>query len=87
VSIAAGGDNGAVRIAVENTGNTLPGEQMPHVFERFWRGAAAHTPAELHCGLGLSLSKAVIERLGGTIDAASPAVGVFLLTMRLPRDS
>jgi signal transduction histidine kinase len=56
------------------------------VFDRFWRGDAhcgeGHT---IHCGLGLPLCKAVVEQLGGSIEATANAAGMFTVTIRLPR--
>ena len=78
-------EDGAMTLAVGNTGCTLSDDDVGRVFERFWRGDASHHGrGENHCGLGLPLCRAVLGRLGGTIEATVDAAGVFTVTVRLP---
>lgn len=86
---------GAVRVKLELQGNlavltvsdTGPGisiEDLPHVFERFYRGDKSRTVANGNAGLGLAISKAIVEAHGGTIAVSSqPDVGTTF-TIRLP---
>ncbi len=54
-----------LEISVADTGAGIPAQDLPHVFERFYRGDPAHgTPGS---GLGLSIAKALIEAQGGSI--------------------
>jgi two-component system OmpR family sensor kinase len=73
----------AVVIAVQDDGEGIAAEHLPHVFDRFYkadasRGAAAGT------GLGLSIVKAIVERHGGTIQAHSTPGVATVFEMRLP---
>jgi two-component system OmpR family sensor kinase len=86
---------GAVRVKLELQGSlavltvsdTGPGiliEDLPHVFERFYRGDKSRTVANGNAGLGLAISKAIVEAHGGTIGVSSqPDVGTTF-TIRLP---
>jgi two-component system heavy metal sensor histidine kinase CusS len=72
---------GGVTLRIGNTGSRLTSEQVPHVFERFWRGDAARTDVGLRCGLGLSLAQKMVTLLGGRISAESNARGEFVVTL------
>ncbi|WP_143341132.1 ATP-binding protein, partial [Corynebacterium bouchesdurhonense] len=62
-----------------------------HIFERFYRGDAARSRDNGGAGIGLTISKALIEAHGGTLTATSPGPGrgaVFALRLPLsPPDS
>jgi heavy metal sensor kinase len=85
IEIAARRAGDALTHIVTNTGSRLAAGQAARVFDRFWRGESVDrsTDAERHCGLGLPLCKAVIEQLGGSIEAASAADGMFSVRFRL----
>ena len=57
-------------LTVRNTGSVIAPEDLPHVFERFYRGDRARSGREGH-GLGLSIVREITERLGGHITAES----------------
>ncbi len=72
-------------VTVRNTGWRLAPDEASYVFDRFWRGDASHGELTAgHCGLGLSLCKAVVERLGGHIEASASGEGAFTVTIHLP---
>ncbi len=56
-----------VRFAVRDTGQGIPREMLPHVFDRFWRSKDARSGV----GLGLAIAKGFIEAHGGRIDVES----------------
>jgi two-component system sensor histidine kinase QseC len=88
VSISLSTENGGPVLTVSNTGSNLPRDDLHRVFDRFWRADPSHRDAEeAHCGLGLPLCQAVIEKLGGSIEARSAADGVFTVVIRLVRRS
>jgi heavy metal sensor kinase len=70
-------------LRVANTGSRLTPEDVPHVFDRFWRGDRARTAAGNHCGLGLTLCQNIAQVLGAKISAKSEG-GVFTMTFELP---
>jgi signal transduction histidine kinase len=67
---------------VRDTGPGIPPDDLPHVFDRFWRGTAARSvPGS---GLGLAVVRELVTAHGGTVQAASPPSGGSVFTVRLP---
>ena len=56
-------------------GEGIPPGQLGHIFERFYRGGAARSRDNGGAGIGLTISKALIEAHGGTLTASSPGPG------------
>lgn len=64
--------DGRVRIVVADTGEGIPQEDLPYIFERFWRGDASRTHAGgAGAGLGLAIAKQLVEAHQGEIDVTS----------------
>jgi two-component system, OmpR family, sensor kinase len=75
--------DGGVTLAVSDTGVGIPEDQLPLIFERFYRADTAR--AEEGVGLGLSIARQIAEGHGGTIQASSkPGVGSTFVLL-LPR--
>ena len=73
VTVSAEAVNGAIEVEVADTGNGVPAEQRDRVFDPFYRGdAARHEPG---AGLGLAISRAIVEAHGGRIWLEDAAVG------------
>lgn len=77
------GPTAAVRLTVANTGDAVAAEDLPRLFDRFYRADVARTSQAGH-GLGLSIAKALVEGAGGTISAQSEN-GQTTFTVDLPR--
>ena len=60
-----------VAITITDTGEGILPDQLPHVFERFYRGDTARDRDRSGSGIGLTISKAIIDAHGGTITAQS----------------
>jgi PAS domain S-box-containing protein len=76
----------AVRIAVRDTGVGIAASALERVFEAYWRADTNRYTHRSGTGLGLSVSKRLVEVLGGTIEIESePGVG-STFTVRLPKD-
>jgi len=67
---AARGDGGRIRLQVADTGPGIAPEDLPHVFERFYRGEQGHVSGG-GSGLGLAIARALVEAHGGTISVES----------------
>ena len=63
------GKQGKTRIEVQDDGAGFAPEILPFVFERFYKGEKSHTRNGSGAGLGLSIAKALTQKLGGTIEA------------------
>jgi len=64
-----------VAITITDTGEGILASQLPHVFERFYRGDTARDRDRSGSGIGLTISKAIIDAHGGTITAHSDGQG------------
>ena len=68
--------NGHTEITVQNAGTVIPLEEIPHVFERFYRGTNAHQSGGGGSGLGLAIARWIVEKHDGSIDlSSSPGEG------------
>lgn len=81
VTIATG--PGEVRLKVTDTGEGIPTEELPHIFERFFRADSARASDTGGAGLGLAISRSIIRDHGGDMFAESElgvgtTVGFFL---------
>lgn len=65
--------SGNIKLEVKNTGNPIPPDDLPHIFERFYRSDKVRTQQnqEGGYGLGLAIAKSIVERHKGIINAAS----------------
>jgi signal transduction histidine kinase len=73
-----------VALVVRDTGSGIPAEDLPYVFDRFYRGKQARARIQDGSGLGLAISKALVELHGGQISAQSVPSGGTLITICLP---
>ena len=58
-------------LSVQNFGTQIPQEDLPHVFDRFYRSDKSRRNDSNSFGLGLAITRQMIQRLGGDISAAS----------------
>jgi signal transduction histidine kinase len=76
---------GMVVVTIRDTGEGIPSEDLPHVFERFYRGEKSRSRASGGAGLGLAIAKGIVEAHGGTISVKSiPEAGTDF-TFTLPK--
>ncbi len=60
-----------VIVSISNTGEGIPPEKLPHIFERFYKVDESHTGESNSFGLGLAIAKSLIDSLGGWIKCES----------------
>ncbi|GAT71094.1 PAS domain-containing two-component system sensor histidine kinase/response regulator [Planomonospora sphaerica] len=74
-------------ISVTDTGVGIPAEELPLVFDRFYRTRLATEQAVQGIGLGLTIARSIAEAHGGTITATSTLGEGSTFTLTLPTDS
>jgi signal transduction histidine kinase len=76
--------DGAI-LTVEDTGAGIPAEDLPHIFDRFWKGDRSRTRLPgAGSGLGLAIAKQLVRAHGGTIEVRSAPGAGTRFTIRLP---
>jgi two-component system, OmpR family, phosphate regulon sensor histidine kinase PhoR len=85
VDISARADNGSIAISVMDTGKGIAAEDLPRVFERFYRADKAHSHDIAGTGLGLAIVKHLVEAHQGTVTAESRPDEGSVFTFTLPR--
>jgi len=84
VRVRASRSDGHVRIVVADNGIGIPSQDLPRIFERFYRVDKARSRQVGGTGLGLSIVKHVIEAMNGNIDAESQLGRGSVFTVTLP---
>lgn len=83
VTISTREDGESAVLEVEDTGVGIPSDELPRIFDRFWRGqAAAQTSGS---GIGLAVAAELVWAHGGTLTAASEPGAWTRMTLTLPR--
>ena len=67
--------SGGVALSVADTGEGIPAEHLPHVFERFYRVDTARDRTHGGSGIGLAIANALVEAHGGQLTVNSPGIG------------
>ncbi len=74
------------RVVVADTGIGIDPEELPHVFERFYRGSRSNEVRASGSGLGLSIARSIIEMHGGRISIASTVGKGTRVDVWLPKE-
>ena len=75
---------GDVFVTVADTGPGIAADELPHVFERFFRGKSARAMGTSGVGLGLAIAQTLVQRQGGTVEIDSKPDAGTTVTIRLP---
>ena len=81
VTLEARIEQGRAVFRVIDTGVGIPADRLPHIFERFWQGQPGDRSG---VGLGLAITKAIVEAHGGTIEVESEPGKGSTFTFRIP---
>ena len=73
-----------VGIRFHNAGPPIPAEDLPHIFERFYRGQTARLSGESGTGLGLAICQEIVARHGGWFEVESDETQGTAFTVWLP---
>ncbi|QIP88287.1 HAMP domain-containing histidine kinase [Streptomyces sp. Tu 2975] len=84
VTLRAHRDAGTVVIDVSDTGEGLSPEDLPHVFDRFWRAEKSRSRRTGGSGLGLAIVRKLTEAHGGMVHAVSTEGKGSVFTLRIP---
>ena len=90
VDVTVGVREGAAVVTVSDSGPGISADQLPHIFERFYRGDPARsrtdhdTPGASGAGLGLSIAQWIAEAHQAEIAVRSPSGGGTIMTVRFP---
>ena len=84
VSVSATRHNGSVQVRVSDTGEGIPTEHLPLLFERFYRVDSSRSRGDGGTGIGLAIARSVIEAHGGKIRAESELGKGSVFTFELP---
>ena len=77
-------EDGGAMLRVLDRGPGISEAELPHVFERFWRADSSRNRATGGLGLGLAISKSLVEAHGGTIQVTSEPGEGACFTIRVP---
>lgn len=88
VRVSVHPENGRAVFTVSDTGPGIAPEHLPHIFERFYRVDKARSGSRGHSGLGLAITKSIVEAHGGAIHVSSElgAGSTFTVSLNLAED-
>jgi signal transduction histidine kinase len=75
ITLSARIESGAVCFEVRDTGEGIPPESLPHIFDRFYRVSKAREQTSGESGLGLAIARSLVAAHGGRLTAQSEGVG------------
>ena len=87
VALAIDREDRVLRITVSDTGSGIAADDLPHIFERFYRADKSRGRGSPGSGLGLAIAKEIVELHGGTIEADSPPGSGAVFRIGLPLGS
>ena len=86
VHVSATAEPDGARIDVTDTGVGIDAAELPHIFERFYRGSRANEARGSGSGLGLAIVRSIVDMHGGSVTVESGIDSGSRFTVRLPRD-
>ncbi|MBW7571468.1 HAMP domain-containing histidine kinase [Caproiciproducens sp. AGMB10547] len=86
VSVSVQESERGAELSVADTGKGIPPEDLPYIFERFYRADRSRNRRTGGLGLGLTITKAIVDAHGGTIEVVSEVDRGTTFTVTLPKD-
>jgi two-component system heavy metal sensor histidine kinase CusS len=87
VTLSACQSDGSVSVEVADTGQGIPPEHLPHIFDRFYRADPARTASATRSGLGLAIVQSIVALHRGTASATSQPGKGTRVTLTFPIES
>ncbi|MEI6175760.1 MAG: ATP-binding protein [Verrucomicrobiota bacterium] len=87
VRVSVSTESNVVVLTVTDTGQGIAPEDMPHIFERFYRADPARTSVTGRSGLGLAITRAIVAAHGGSLEVTSEQSMGSTFTVRVPQAS
>ena len=84
IKVSAEKGDGAVVISIQDSGEGIPQEDLPYVFDRFWKGDKSRSRASGGSGLGLAIAKQLVQTHGGEITVESELGAGTTFVVKLP---
>ena len=85
ITLGCRDDGDMARIWISDEGPGIPPEHLPRVFDRFYRVESDRDRRSGGIGLGLAISKAIVEAHGGEIRATTGSTAGTIFSVQLPR--
>ena len=84
IRVSSRAENKTALLVVADTGQGIAAEDLPHIFERFYRADKSRSRAQGRSGLGLAICKAIVDAASGNIEVTSQVGVGATFTVRLP---
>ncbi|MDQ6422044.1 HAMP domain-containing sensor histidine kinase [Paenibacillus sp. LHD-117] len=87
IHVQAAQEEGTCVVTIADTGHGIPEEQLPYIYDRFYRGDSARDRRSGSTGLGLSIVQKIVHLHGGTIEAESRPGEGTTFAVRIPDET
>lgn len=84
VTLRSSAATGCVQLTVHNTGSSISEEALPHVFDRFFQADPSGARSDANTGLGLAITREIVEAHGGSVEASSSPDDGTRFTITVP---
>jgi len=84
IKLSAGREGNSVIVRIQDSGEGIPAEDLPYIFDRFWKGDKSRSRSSGGSGLGLAIARQLVGTHGGEITVESREGEGTIFTVRLP---